>query len=66
MVPIEDCRNTPETGMRDRSRNDDRTAERRCLQRSGDCYRTDVLVADGELDGGVTHAALVATGVTAE
>jgi uncharacterized protein YuzB (UPF0349 family) len=34
--------------------------ERRCLQRCGDCYRSDFLVVDGTLETADSHASLLA------
>ena len=59
MITIEYCLNNVDAGMRDRLRGVDCAVERRCLQRCGDCYRTDFFVVDGELTDGASHAALL-------
>lgn len=60
MATIEYCLNNVDAEVRDRLRSVDCAVERRCLQRCGDCYRTDFFVVDGELATGGSHAALLA------
>lgn len=67
MVTIEYCLNNVDAATRGLLRDADCAVERRCLQRCGDCYRTDFFVVDGELaDGGSHGALLAATGVADE
>jgi uncharacterized protein YuzB (UPF0349 family) len=60
MTTFEYCLNNVDAGTRERLSDLDCSVERRCLQRCGDCYRSDFLVVDGELETGESHEALLA------